>query len=186
MERATQNLENDHQHILKLIAVMEEMVRQGEPNITHLEEMVELIRKFADGLHHAKEELLLFPLMEEKGFSPKQGPVAVMLMDHEQGRGFVKRIRENIDLYKAGQAGSIILIYSNMLGYAELLTNHIAKENNILFRMADNVFTTENQKYLLSEFSVVDAGTEAGKSGNDYIGRIDALAKQYLKAQKEQ
>ena len=51
MERATQNLENDHQHILKLIAVMEEIVRQGEPNISHLEEMVELIRKFADGLH---------------------------------------------------------------------------------------------------------------------------------------
>ena len=56
MDRATQNLENDHQHILKLIEVMEAIVKITEPTISHLEEVVALIRQFADGLHHAKEE----------------------------------------------------------------------------------------------------------------------------------
>ena len=126
MERATENLENDHQHILKLIDVMEVMVKLPEPNISQLEEIVNLIRQFADGLHHAKEENLLFPMMAEKGFSPNQGPVAVMLMDHEQGRGFVKNMAENIQLYKSGQSNALTLIYSNMLGYTDLLSNHIA------------------------------------------------------------
>ena len=180
MDRATQNLENDHQHILKLIDVMEAMVKQQEPTISHLEEVVSLIRQFADGLHHAKEENLLFPLMAGKGFSLQQGPVAVMLMDHEQGRTFVKGMAENIQLYKNGAADALTLIYENITGYCELLTNHIAKENNILFRMADNVFTTENQQSLLHQFQLIDAGAEGGISAKNYIGRIEILANIYL------
>jgi len=180
MERATQNLENDHQHILKLIAVMEAMVKTAEPTISYLEEVVALIRQFADGLHHAKEENLLFPLMAEKGFSLQQGPVAVMLMDHEQGRTFVKGMAENIQLYKNGATDALTLIYENMMGYSELLTNHIAKENNILFRMADNVFTADNQQSLLRQFQLIDAGSDSSISANDYIGRIEILANIYL------
>ena len=182
MDRATQNLENDHQHILKLIEVMEAIVKITEPTISHLEEVVALIRQFADGLHHAKEENLLFPLMAEKGFSLQQGPVAIMLMDHEQGRTFVKGMAENIQLYKNGATDALTLIYENMTGYCELLTNHIAKENNILFRMADNVFTSENHQSLLSQFSVIDSGSASGNAGSDYVNRINKLANQYLKS----
>lgn len=180
MNRATQNLENDHQHILKLIDVMEEMVKLSEPNMTHLGEVVDIIRQFADGLHHAKEEKMLFPLMAEKGFSMEQGPVAVMLKDHELGRGYVRNMAENIQLYKDDQKYSLVQIYSNMLRYTELLTNHIARENNVLFRMADNIFTTENQQFLMEHFSSIDAGSDNGISANDYVQRIENLAVKYI------
>ena len=180
MKTATQNLENDHVSILKLIDMMNMMVKLPDANVSHLDEVVELIRKFADGLHHAKEETLLFPLMAEKGFSMKQGPVAVMLMDHEQGRAYVRGMAENIQLYKTGQLSALNLIYTNMAGYSDLLSNHIAKENNILFRMADNVFTAENQQSLLHQFQLIDAGSDGGISAKDYIGRIEILAKIYL------
>ncbi|MCK9413602.1 MAG: hemerythrin domain-containing protein [Prolixibacteraceae bacterium] len=180
MVRATQNLENDHQHILKLIEVMEAMVKQQEPTMSHLEEVVTLIRQFADGLHHAKEETLLFPLMAEKGFSMQQGPVAVMLMDHDQGRTFVKGMSENIQLYRNGTKEAMAQVYQNMLGYTELLTNHIAKENNILFRMADNILTMENQQSLLDQFQWIDNGSENGISASDFIVRIEILANIYL------
>lgn len=181
MDSATQNLENDHLHILKLIEVMEEMAKSPIPNTSHLEEVIDLIRQFADGLHHAKEEKLLFPLMAEKGFSLQQGPVAVMLMDHEQGRAYVKGMSENIERYKKGQNEAIAQIYANMMGYAELLTNHIAKENNILFRMADNAFSPENQLSLLDQFTSIDAGSYTGIAADSYIHRIEILANQYLK-----
>ena len=182
MKSATQNLENDHVHILLLIDVMVEMIKLPEPKVSDLEEVVELIRKFADGLHHAKEENLLFPLMAEKGFSLEQGPVAVMLMEHEQGRRFVKGMTENLVLFKNGQLSALNLIYANMKGYAELLSNHIAKENNILFRMADKALTTENHQSLLSQFSVIDSGSSVGLSGQDYVIRINKLANQHLKS----
>jgi hemerythrin-like domain-containing protein len=176
METATQNLESDHVNILKLIDVMNRMVELPDANVSHLEEVVELIKKFADGLHHAKEETLLFPLMAEKGFSMQQGPVAVMLMDHEQGRAYVRGMAENIQLYKTGQLSALNLVYTNMNGYSELLSNHIAKENNILFRMADNAFSTEDQHSLMNQFSVIDAGS------NEYVQRIEILANQYLQS----
>jgi hemerythrin-like domain-containing protein len=181
MKTATQNLENDHVSILKLIDVMNIMVKLPDANVSHLEEVVELIRKFADGLHHAKEENLLFPLMAEKGFSMQQGPIAVMLMDHEQGRAFVRGMADQIQFYKVGQLNALNLVYANMNGYSELLSNHIAKENNILFRMADNAFTTVDQHSLMEQFAAIDAGSGSGPSGLDFVERIETLANQYLK-----
>ena len=74
--KATSNLENDHVHILRLCEVMERMAHAGNSDPEHLDRVVSLIRNFADGLHHKKEEELLFPKMAEKGFSTTQGPVA--------------------------------------------------------------------------------------------------------------
>jgi len=181
MNTSTENLENDHVHILKLIEVMGQIVNIENPDTTHLEEIVFIIRNFADGLHHAKEENLLFPLMADKGFSMQQGPIAVMLMDHEQGRGFVRGMAENIQRYKDGQSGALNLIRENMNGYCELLISHISKENNVLFRMADNVFTRENHETLLTQFSEIEAGAASSLAAQDYINRIDTLAGIYLK-----
>lgn len=182
MDNATQNLENDHVQILRLIDVMVKMVQIPVANTEHLEEVVDLIRNFADGLHHAKEENLLFPLMAEKGFSMQQGPVAVMLMDHEEGRKFVRGISENIQLYRNGETSALNRVYINMMGYADLLTGHIGKENNVLFRMADNIFSMEDNQSLLASFSSIDAGNGSGSSSTDYATRIQNLTNQYIKS----
>ena len=180
MEFATKNLENDHVSILKLIDVMERMTTKT-PVIDDLDEVVDLIRNFADGLHHAKEESLLFPLMAERGFSMTQGPIAVMLSDHVQGRNFVKGMAENISLLKNGDFSAKKAIYENMLGYRELLTNHIAKENNILFRMADNALSTADHQSLLKQFSEIESQKIATNNANgDYLARIEKLAQKYL------
>lgn len=175
MKTATQNLENDHVQILRLIEVMERITQTDIPNVEHLEMIVKVIREFADGLHHAKEEQLLFPLMVQKGFSNETGPVAVMLHDHAEGRNFVKGMAESISLYKQGESGSLKAIYSNMLGYADLLKNHIAKENNVLFRMADQAFTTAEQESLLLDFTKVELGLSNGLKAAVYLNIIEEL-----------
>ncbi len=179
MTTATQNLESDHVQILRLVEVMERITKSTNPNIEHLELIVKIIREFADGIHHAKEEQLLFPLMVQKGYSNQIGPVAVMLNDHVQGRHFVKEMAENISLFKQGNPASLKVLYSYMLGYADLLKSHIAKENNVLFRMADNVFTDAEQKSLLLDFAKVEAKPENGSGKVDYLTMIDHLAMDY-------
>lgn len=179
MKTATANLENDHVHILRLTDVMEAITRKDEANIEHLESIVDLIRNFADGLHHNKEENLLFPKMVEKGFSFQQGPISVMMHDHEQGRSFVKGMADNIKLYKTGNATALSAIYKNMQGYIELLRSHISKENNVLFRMADNALTAEEQQNLLADFERVERNPVCGGFVADCLEQIDALAKVY-------
>jgi Uncharacterized conserved protein len=176
MKTATRNLENDHIHILKLTDVMKIVIRSDKPDITHIENIIDIIRNFADGLHHAKEENLLFPALETKGFSARQGPVAVMLNEHAEGRNFVKGIAANLDLYKKGNKAVLAGMYQNMSGYAELLSNHITKENNILFRMADNSLSETEQKNLLDRFESLEQNRPAGSGVDDYVDRINALA----------
>lgn len=177
---ATQNLENDHVHILILTQVMQKMAQKEIEKTEHLELVVNLVRQFADGLHHAKEEDLLFPLLGKKGFSAEHGPVAVMLAEHVQGRGFIKGVADGIVAFKAGNRDALESIWTNLEEYAFLLTNHIGKENNILFRMADQALNAEEQSLLLAQFDDVEKHTPTEWQNAQAIAAIDKLASLYL------
>jgi hemerythrin-like domain-containing protein len=176
MKTATKNLEDDHIYILKLTDVMRAVTCSETPDIRHIEDIIDIIRNFADGLHHAKEENLFFPALESKGFSDRQGPVAVMLHEHIEGRNFVKGIADNLELYKKGNRATLEKINQNMSGYADLLVNHITKENNILFHMADNALSDIEQKKLEEQFDTLEQNRPVGSKVNDYINRIKSLA----------
>jgi hemerythrin-like domain-containing protein len=179
MNTATKNLEDDHVHILQLIDVMGRVIGSEKPDIANLESIVDIIRNFADGLHHAKEENQFFPFLSKRGFSLSQGPVAVMLHEHELGRAYVKGMAENISLYKGGNTAALGKIYSNMAGYADLLQNHIGKENNILFRMADRALSEADHEELLKQFEEAEKTHSSGSSSDEYIKKIQQLATVY-------
>lgn len=179
MNTATKDLENDHIHILRLTDVMEKITKTDAPDCSDLEAVVYLIRNYADGFHHGKEEKILFPALEAKGFSPSQGPVAVMLSEHIQGRNFVKGMAENIALYKKGDLPALEQVFINMTDYVNLLRNHISKENNILFRMADRVLSAEDHEALLNRYASVTPVTENGGGIPEYISDIEKLEEKY-------
>ena len=176
MNTATKNLEDDHVYVLKLTDVMKVLVSSEKADVENFENIIDIIRNFADGLHHAKEENLFFPALEKKGFSAQQGPVAVMLHEHIQGRNYVKGMSDNLDLLKKGNKEALKAIHQNMSAYADLLVSHIAKENNILFRMADKSLSDAEQKELLAQFQAIELKRPAGSGVNDYIDRINLLA----------
>jgi len=178
MKTVTKNLERDHEYILKLTDIMVRMTHTEKVEIDHLQTVVNLIRNFADGLHHAKEENLLFPKMTEKGFPKEGGPVGVMLMEHKLGRAYVKGMDENIELYRNGDKHALAQVFTNMLGYADLLKNHIYKENNILFRMADGAFSEGEQKQMLDEFEDVESNYKNGRL-SEFITAIADLNEKY-------
>jgi len=179
MNTATKNLENDHVHILKLIDVMGQITLRENPDTNHLEKIVDLIRNFADGMHHAKEENIFFPLLAERGFSSEQGPVAVMLHEHDLGRNFVKGMAESIALYKKGNKDALDEIFRNMNGYSSLLRNHISKENNILFRMADNALSESDNNNLLNRFAEAEKNHLHSADSGIYTEQIKELASFY-------
>jgi hemerythrin-like domain-containing protein len=86
---------------------------------------------------------------------------------------------EGLHLYRKGEAGARAKIAENMNGYINLLRNHIGKENNILFRMADNVLNESDNNILLNKFSEVEEDAGALET---YIALIDKLGVKYLKS----
>ncbi|HAX96409.1 MAG TPA: cation-binding protein [Prolixibacteraceae bacterium] len=180
MNRATQNLENDHVHILQLTEVMEKMAKMPQLDPVYLDEVADLIRNFADGLHHAKEEELLFPLMIDKGFSNQNGPVAVMLHEHVLGRNFVKTMSEGSQELKNGNLDADQDVREALIGYATLLQAHIGKENNILFRLADNLMSMPEEDQLHEQFMHLDSGRDSGSSSDIYVQRVQHLVNLFL------
>jgi len=172
MKTATQNLETDHDYILRLIDVMEKMMINFNTDWTHIELVVSVIMNYADGFHHIKEENLLFPLMIEKGFS---NPISVMLHDHEEGRNFVKGMNDGIEQHKQGDDSALPEIYRNMQGYIDLLRAHIGKENNVLFRMADRILSANEQEHLLLKFAAVERADYGNGQIQQFITEIEGL-----------
>jgi hemerythrin-like domain-containing protein len=117
--------------------------------------------------------------MVTKGFSTENGPIAVMLHDHVEGREFVKGMSIGIEKYKEGDTAAISTIYFNMNGYGELLRAHINKENNILFRMADNILSETEQENLLMEFTKIESESYGNYKIQEFISIIENLEKLY-------
>jgi len=136
-------LREEHQLILKVLDVMEQIVANGEKaewNIDAMEECVAFFRLFADACHHGKEEDMLFPELESRGMSKEEGPIAVMLFEHKQGRALVAQMAEAIPSAREGQEAGLDKFGSAARAYINLLRGHISKEDNVLFNMADFMF----------------------------------------------
>jgi len=135
---ATESLIAEHQTILRALTCLEALVTspewREEPRQTFVE-VVDFLRTYADRLHHGKEEALLFPAMEQRGMPAHQGPTAAMRYEHEAGRALVRRMAAAIEPEQIDHAE----LRSAGLGFVGLLRSHIAKENHILFPMAERL-----------------------------------------------
>jgi hemerythrin-like domain-containing protein len=174
----TEILKREHQLILMVLDAAEREARAmaggAAVNADRLNAFVDFIRNFADHCHHAKEEDLLFVRMGEKGFPLQGGPVAVMLHEHELGRAHVAAVADSIAGAAAGVAAARTVVVERLAAYASLLRQHISKEDNILYPMADRVFSEEDQAALAADFERV----ERDEIGEGVHQRYEALARE--------
>jgi hemerythrin-like domain-containing protein len=151
----TQILMAEHEVILQALDALQKrldaMQEPTEADRAYLEKAVEFLRGFADTCHHGKEETLLFTRMGERGFPTQAGPIAVMLSEHQAGRAFIRGLAEAAArIGTDSKAGDEIC--NNGYGYITLLRSHIAKENQVLFPMADRTLSAEDQRDLQHAF----------------------------------
>jgi hemerythrin-like domain-containing protein len=174
----TDILRQEHQLILKVLGAAEREARAiaggAAVDPDRLASFVDFIRNFADHCHHAKEEDLLFVRMGEKGFPLQGGPIAVMLHEHELGRAHIKAVADSIAAAAAGVAAARTVIVEHLAAYAALLRQHISKEDNILYPMADQVFSEDDQSALVADFERVERD-EIGEGTHE---RYAALARE--------
>ncbi len=116
--------------------------------------------EFADRWHHAKEEGILFPELERLGIAAEGGPIGCMLREHDEGRAFVRTVREGLKAHAPGDRTIESLVRGTAARYVELLRAHIYKENEALFVMADRVLPETVRNELRLRF--VDAELASG------------------------
>ena len=158
--KPTEQLRKEHKAIKLMLDILEKVCERLESgqkvNPEHLDRILEFIKVFADKCHHGKEEDLLFPAMEEAGTPRERGPIGVMLTEHNMGRDYVNGMSEAVAKFKAGDEKALSEIVEYARNYITLLTQHIEKEDNILFPMADMHLSEEKQEELLEKFEIVE------------------------------
>jgi len=173
----------EHEQITKALAILRSMAEAIErreivpPEAA--ERLVGFFTSFVDQHHHWKEEQLLFPALVEAGLPVENGPVGVMLHEHDVGRRLVHVLRETApDLDRTEDAAGHFAVAA--FRYADLLENHIHKENGILFRLADQVLEPEQTFELQKAFQELEREAAASRRNVQHLRAVEELAQIFL------
>ncbi len=163
-------LVEEHLLIKRLLALVPRITENLELESPGSRELVlgvvDFIRNFADKYHHAKEEDILF-----KYFDDDLDIIKAMHQDHDTGRGHVRAIVEATGTRDAETVGE------HLAAYRELLTEHIKKEDEILYPWMDRILSTTQIGKLYSQFN--EADEKLPDSAEKYGGFIRTLEEKY-------
>lgn len=146
---------------LELIpAVLEKIDIESEADRQLILDALDFLRFYADKFHHAKEENILF------GYTDKNlDIIKTILQDHDAARSHVKAIS------KAIKSKDREAIARHLSAYRDLLTEHIKKEDEILYPWIDRGLSTRQVGELFAKFDEAEERMDKG-----VIDRCEKLA----------
>jgi hemerythrin-like domain-containing protein len=179
---ATRILMEEHRVIERVVSSLDRAAQRldaGEPiEAGFFVDAADFVKGFADGCHHKKEESVLFPAMETAGVARQGGPLAVMLAEHEEGRRLTRAMHAAAEELATGRPEWKTAVVQNVLGYVALLRQHIAKENGVLFPMADRVIAPEVQGGLAEAFDRIEHEETGVGMHEKYLAMAERLERQ--------
>ena len=176
----TQVLKDEHRVIEKVLDATERALWNDLIDRSFFEKALDFFRNFADGCHHAKEEDELFPVLETSGIPREGGPIGCMLKEHEEGRYLVRIITDNLDEAVEGDPEALHTLRKAATYYVALLREHIQKEDNVLFVLADQVLGPEEQKLMLTAFDRAERSNNNVGKHERYVALADELSQRAL------
>jgi hemerythrin-like domain-containing protein len=182
--KATDELKNEHQGIelmLRILQTVSNKLGQEEPiPATHLDGIMDFLTIFVDKCHHGKEEEFLFPALEAAGVLRDGGPIGVLLDEHKQGRKLVARLKDGVTGYTSGNKGAAATLQLTANEYVTLLTQHIGKENTVLFPMADAKLDEDKDMALFEAFEQLERERIGVGKHEEFHVLLDRLRDAYL------
>lgn len=180
----TEDLIHEHKAIKVMLCIMSKIAENIATNKGYhskdVEKIVDFLKTFADKCHHGKEENSLFPALVAAGIPKENGPIGVMLNEHTLGRGYIKQISDGVGNCNIGNTCSGELMANSMINYVNLLQNHIQKEENILFQMADRVLNEQKQKEISEQFEKIEQDVVGRGVHEQYHELLKHLKMKYL------
>ena len=182
--KPTAELSHEHQDILKMIRILGKIAERPDaggavpPDDPAM--CVEFLRDFADRCHHAKEEDYLFPEMEKIGVAREGGPIGVMLAEHVEGRKHVAAMAGTLAGLRSGERSAARAFIEAARRYNALLTQHIMKEDRVLYPMADARFSAEQQRELEARFAEVEKSIVGEGRHEEFRRLLERFEKAYL------
>jgi len=180
----TEVMVKQHANISRMLKVIKEsccaILEGAEIDQQEFAEILDFIRRYADGHHHRREELVLFPEMvdhleEVASIIIKHG----MLVEHDLIRAHVRALDEALKLYAQEPKTEYKLqVLTEAMAYANRLQQHVEKENNVVYPLADRGLSDDIKAKI--DQTVKDMEQEEGPEFvKGYMELLDRLEKKY-------
>ena len=180
MSRAIDDLRHEHEAILFTLRVLDRMRAQAEAgkalDTGDALALVAFLKEFADKCHHGKEEGILFPALEKAGVAREGGPIGAMLHEHELGRGHIRDMEAALRRKPADPAAFAAAADA----YARLLSQHIEKENTVLFPMGERALGGEELEAIYGRFEEHEEKVIGAGRHEELHAMLDGFEKKYL------
>jgi hemerythrin-like domain-containing protein len=178
--KTTKLLTADHEIILQALRVLDAMntdIRSGKAvSSEDIRSLLTFVRDFADGCHHVKEEAIFFPALMEAGMAADEGPLFVLNFEHERGRSLIAAMQNA--LFHDNKPDFLV----SSRRYVDLLSDHIEKEQSVLFGKAEQILNDDEDDKIVDAFEHYEnviVGTPAHERLHQII---EALTSKYLTA----
>ncbi|MDG7007545.1 MAG: hemerythrin domain-containing protein [Nitrososphaerota archaeon] len=138
--------------MVKLLPAIRASVDAGKVDELVLSDVVEFFSSFTDRFHHAEEEGLFFPALQQRGVSPPGCPVGALRLEHQQGRSLMNRMNAATKRHSEGDVEGAKVISEVLGSAAELYAGHIWREEYLLFPMSEKVLSVQDREALAKDF----------------------------------
>ena len=167
-QRWDELLKRDHEVTERVFAAMEAKLAAADGPLPALVGLLVDYLHYVDQCHNQKEELHLFPRLEEKGLPRHGGPLGVMLEEHDRGRDILARLLPVATAYAAGDKRTLAEVRAAFGEYAALCKDHFWKENDILYPMAQRMLSKAEAADVVAGIEEVEAALGAGTRARYY------------------
>jgi hemerythrin-like domain-containing protein len=172
MSRPSHLLRHEHRVIEQALRALDGMCARlrtgGHVPATEMSRLLAFFQEFADGFHHAKEETLLFPTLEQIGIRNEDGPLAFLRQEHEVERRLLGEVAAAVVEYHRDPAGGRFIAAA--LQFKDNLLGHMQHEDAILFRLAEEVLEDE------AKDALIRALADANDKARSLIERYEQMA----------
>jgi hemerythrin-like domain-containing protein len=136
--------------------------------------IIDFVRNYADKHHHGKEETMLFNrMMEELGPTAEKLVRHGMLVEHDLGRLHMQELEMAVKQVLDGNDEARLDIIANAISYTHLLHRHIQKEDDVVYKFAQNKLDKETLERLNHECENYERDEKAKAVREKYLAMVE-------------
>jgi hemerythrin-like domain-containing protein len=178
----TQNLIQEHRIINELLGYMNKIAEKIKSRqvfyTSDIEEIAYFLTNFIEKSHHEKEDIF-YPELYSADIQIDKETISLMLYEHVLTHSYLKEINNCLVNCKLGNSFSDQLLADSMLKYVSLNSDHMHREIEIIFPVANKTFSEKKQNEILSKFVEIDDKIKSHEFQQHYLRILGHLRTKY-------
>ena len=183
--KPTDNLITEHKEICELLNIMSviaENIKSKDvfyPN--DVDEIIDSMIILLDKSHHGKEEDVFYPELILSGILKEKAPLSINNNEHMLAKRYLNEISSCVVNCKIGIDFSGELLADSLTNCVDVIHNHIQREEEIVFPLANEAFSIEKQNEIYKKFEDIEQ-KNIRHNFNDHLNKlVNNLNNKYLK-----